>query len=249
MSSTTADRVVADAPLRGRSAVISGASRGIGLECARALHGAGARVVLVARGADALGRATRELGHGASAVECDVADPGELERALERIKTTLGSAPDILVNSAGTFFLAPIERTSLADFERTLHINLTTQFAFAREFIAEMRSRNSGHVVTIGSIADHRAFPENAAYAASKYGSRGLHEVLREELRGSGVRFTLVSPGPVDTGMWDDVNPDERPGFTKRADMLSAGAVADAVCYAVTRPGNVNVDELRLSRS
>jgi NADP-dependent 3-hydroxy acid dehydrogenase YdfG len=112
-----------------------------------------------------------------------------------------------------------------------------------------MRDRGSGHVVTIGSVADHTALPHNAAYAASKFGLRGLHEVLRAELRASGVRATLVSPGPVDTPLWDAIDPDQRPGFTPRAMMLSPDAVAGAVLYAVTQPPEVNVDELRLSRS
>jgi NADP-dependent 3-hydroxy acid dehydrogenase YdfG len=229
--------------------VISGASRGIGLECARVLHAAGAHVVLVARSADALGWATRELGHHASAIECDMADRSAVERTLARIRTTLGGAPDILVNNAGRFVLASVENTSVDEFEATLQVNLASQFAFMREFVPEMRAKERGHVVTIGSIADHRALPENAAYAASKFGARGLHEVLREELRGSGVRATLISPGPVDTALWNAVNPDTRPGFTPRAKMLAAAAVADAVRYAVTLPDEVNIDELRLSRS
>jgi NADP-dependent 3-hydroxy acid dehydrogenase YdfG len=104
-------------------------------------------------------------------------------------------------------------------------------------------------VVTIGSIADRVVFPDNGAYAASKFGLRALHEVMRAELRGSGVRATLVSPGPVDTPLWDPIGPDARPGFTPRAAMLAADAVADAILYAVTRPPSVNVDELRLTRS
>jgi hypothetical protein len=76
-----------------------------------------------------------------------------------------------------------------------------------------------------------------------------VHEVLRAELRGTGVRATLVSPGPVNTELWDPIDPDSTPGFTKRADMLDADAVAAAVLYALTAPPGVNVDELRLSRS
>jgi NADP-dependent 3-hydroxy acid dehydrogenase YdfG len=182
-------------------------------------------------------------------VECDLANPAAVKNSLAEIRAALGTAPDILVNNAGTFFLAPIERTSVDEFERTIQTNLTSHFSFIREFLPELRHRGSGHVVTIGSMADRRAYPENAAYAASKYGARGLHEVLREELRGSGVRATLVSPSPVDTSLWDDVNPDERAGFTPRAQMLAAAAVADAVRYVVTRPDDVNVDELRLSHS
>jgi NADP-dependent 3-hydroxy acid dehydrogenase YdfG len=87
------------------------------------------------------------------------------------------------------------------------------------------------------------------AYAASKFAARAVHEVMREESRGSGVRLSLVSPGPVDTTIWDAIDPDSRTGFTPRAMMLRPEAVADAVLYVLTRSGDVNVDELRLSRT
>jgi NADP-dependent 3-hydroxy acid dehydrogenase YdfG len=103
--------------------------------------------------------------------------------------------------------------------------------------------------VSIGSIADHVAFPENGAYAASKFGLRGLHGVLRSELVNSGVRTTLISPGPVNTSLWDEVNPDERPGFSPRSAMLAPDDVASAVVFAITQSDDVNIDELRLSRS
>jgi NADP-dependent 3-hydroxy acid dehydrogenase YdfG len=103
--------------------------------------------------------------------------------------------------------------------------------------------------VNIGSIADRATFPGNGAYAASKFGLRALHEVLRAELRGSGIRASLVSPGPVDTELWNPVDPDNQPGFTPRAQMLAADAVADAVHFVVTARADLNVDELRVSRS
>lgn len=235
--------------LTGRTAVVTGASRGIGLECARGLREEGARVVLLARSRDALDTAARELTGESVGIACDMSDPDSLERALLEVRRVLDGAPDILVNNAGQFFLAPVERTTVEEFDRTLLVNLTAPFAIVRDFLPDLRARKRGHIVTIGSIADHRAFPENSAYAASKYGARGLHEVLREELRGSGVRATLVSPGPVDTALWDEVDPDARAGFTPRAQMLAAAAVADAVRYVVTCPDDVNIDELRLSRS
>ena len=103
--------------------------------------------------------------------------------------------------------------------------------------------------MTLGSVADRNIFPGNAAYSASKYGLRALHEVLRAELRGRGVRTTLVSPGPVDTELWDPIDPDNRAGFTPRAQMLTSADVADAVRWVVLAPSAVNVDELRLSHS
>ena len=172
-----------------------------------------------------------------------------MQAAVSSVAETFGGAPDILVNNAGLFHLQPVERTEAADFARTIETNLVAPFRFARAFLGAMRERGSGHLVTIGSIADRVVFPDNGAYAASKFGLRALHEVMRAELRGSGVRATLVSPGPVDTPLWDSIGPDEREGFTPRASMLAADAVPDAILYAVTRPSSVNVDELRLTRS
>ena len=228
---------------------MTGASRGIGFECARALHASGARLLILSRGAETIRQAAREVGARAEGIQCDLADPDSVRRALEAIRAALGGPPDILVNNAGAFHLALAERTSAGDFERVLRVNLSALFAFTREFLGDMKSRGSGHVVIVGSVADRQGFPENAAYAASKFGARGLHEVLRAELRGTGVRVTLVSPGPTDTALWDAVNPDERPGFTRREDMLPSSSVADAIRYAVTRPPGVNVDELRVSRA
>jgi NADP-dependent 3-hydroxy acid dehydrogenase YdfG len=241
--------LTADRALAGRSALVTGASRGIGAAIARRLAGSGARVALLARTERALRELAAELGGDAIVIPCDMrrADaPGLAARALSAAGL---DGPDIVVNNAGAFLVAPAHETSVDVFRETLEVNLTAPFGVVRAFLAGMRARRAGHVVTIGSIADRAVFPGNAAYAASKYGLRALHEVLRAELRGTGVRATLVSPGPVDTDLWDLVDPDNTPGFTPRAQMLPADAVADAVHYAVTAPAAVNVDELRLSRS
>jgi NADP-dependent 3-hydroxy acid dehydrogenase YdfG len=230
-----------------RTAVVSGASRGIGLEIARALAEQGVRVAMLARTETALHGGAKALGAGALPIVCDVADADAVSRAAARVASEFGGPPDALVNNAGVFSLARVEATRPADFRAALDVNLVAPFLLVRAFLPAMRERRRGHVVTIGSIADHAAFPENGAYAASKFGLRALHEVLRAELRGSGVRATLVSPGPVDTALWDDLDPDTRPGFTPRRDMLPARAVADAVLFALSRPDGVNVDELRLS--
>jgi NADP-dependent 3-hydroxy acid dehydrogenase YdfG len=233
--------------LEGKSAVVSGASRGIGLAVARALTIAGARVTMLARSVPELEARASEL--GAQAITCDVADGGAVERAAADIREREGRAPDIIVNNAGLFRLARVDRTSAADFTAALAVNLVAPFRLIRAFLPEMRDRGSGHLVNIGSIADHMTFPENAAYSASKHGLRALHEVLRTELRGSGVRASLISPGPVDTPLWDPIDPDRREGFTPRGRMLAADGVAAAVCFVLTQPPEVNVDLLRLSRS
>lgn len=244
MSSTKgADR------LTGTTAVVTGASRGIGLAIAGALAAEGARVALIARSEAPLREAERTIGARAIAVVCDVSNANDVSSAIRRIEDAFHGAPDILVNNAGTFTLASVERVDPSAFALDLETNLVAPLRFMRALLPAMRERGSGHIVSIGSIADRAVFPENAAYAASKHGARALHEVLRLETRGSGVRATLISPGPVDTPLWDPVDPDHRAGFTPRAQMLAPDAVADAVVYAVTQPTDVNVDELRLSRS
>ena len=225
--------------LVGKLALVTGASRGIGLAVADELRAAGAHVVRLARSLhDASGDRLTDL-------PCDVTVPADVDRAVGRVVSDLG-VPDIVVNNAGIFFIKPLHETTPADFTATLATNLTGPYLVARALVPRMVERGSGHLVTIGSISDYIGFPGSTAYAASKFGLRGMHEVIRAETAKSGVRTTLVSPGPVDTDIWDEVKPDEKPGFTKRKDMMRAEDVAEAVLFAVTRPARVAITEIRL---
>jgi NADP-dependent 3-hydroxy acid dehydrogenase YdfG len=233
-------------PLAGRRAVVTGASRGIGLAIATALARAGASLTLVARDKPTLERLAAKL--DGRALPCDVGDAAAVERTIAAI-TREGAAPDILVNNAGVFQPAPVDATTPQALSAALEVNLVAPFRFIRALLPAMLERGAGDIVTIGSIADHTTFPENAAYGASKHGLRALHDVLRAELRGTGVRVSLVSPGPVDTSLWDEIDPDSREGFTPRSRMLTPNAVAAAVLYTVTQPPDVDIELIRLSRS
>jgi NADP-dependent 3-hydroxy acid dehydrogenase YdfG len=235
--------------LAGRTTLVTGASRGIGLAIARMLVAAGARVAMLARSETTLTARAAELGSLASALRCDLSDRADVARARDETRERFGGPPDVIVNNAGFFSLARVEHTPVDDMQRALDVNLIGPFLLVRAFLDDMRARAAGHILTIGSIADRVALPENAAYGASKFAARALHEVLRIELRGSGVRATLVSPGPVDTPLWDEIQPDTRPGFTPRREMLAPDAVAAAVVYAIMQADDVNVDEIRLSRA
>jgi len=235
--------------LVGRTALVTGASRGIGLEISRLLVEEGARVAILARDERTLGDVATTLGAQATPIVCDVSRPELVNGAVSHVSVLFGGAPDILVNNAGAFELATLDTVDPSSFDDVIDTNLTAPLRLVRAYLPGMRARGSGHVITIGSVADRTVFPENAAYAASKHGLRALHEVLRLETRGSGVRATLVSPGPVDTALWDTVDPEARQGFTPRSLMLAPRAVAEGVIYALTQPDDVNVDELRLSRS
>lgn len=225
--------------LEGRSALVTGASRGIGRVVAALLEREGACVTALARTLDDA-QTERRLD-----IRCDVTAASDVRDALARAIATFG-VPDIVVNNAGSFLLKPLPDTSEEEFGEQWAVNALAPFLVLRAVVPPMRARGSGHLVTIGSVVDHRPYAGNAAYGASKYGARGLHEVLVEEIRGSGLRATLISPGPTDTRLWDPLDPDHRDDLPARERMLAPTDVAEAVVFAVTRPPRVAVEWIRI---
>jgi NADP-dependent 3-hydroxy acid dehydrogenase YdfG len=196
---------------------------------------------LTARRAEALGQLAEGL--GAEALAGDLTDGSFLEALRAWVGEACG-VPDVVINNAGAFELAPVAATDPAVFERVLAVNLRAPFELIRAWLPEMVARGSGHLVTVGSVVGRRAFPGNAAYAASKFGLRGLHEVLVEELRGTGVRATWVEPSAVNTPLWDRFDPDSRQDLPSRAEMLDPEAVAEAVHFVLVQPETVGVEEI-----
>lgn len=236
--------------LAGRTAIVTGASRGIGAEIARQLAAGGARVALASRNKKALNKLAKQIGNLALPVECDITDPLSVAGAAARVREAFGSAPDIVVNNAGVFKMAPIDSMPPEDFIASINTIVIGPFLVLHEFLAEMRERKSGHVVTMGSAGDRQIFAGNAAYNAGKFGLRAMHEVLRLELKGTGVRATLISPSSVDTQLWDEHDTESGASdLPSRKDMLAPDAVVRAVMFALTQPDAVNIDELRLSRA
>lgn len=225
--------------LAGRVALVTGASRGIGAAVAEAFGAAGATVVRVARSLD-------DASHQAGLdIRADLTDTAQVSKMAERVRAETG-VPDVVVHNAGGFLLKRLADTTPSEFDEQVRVNLRAAFLVARELLPAMAALGRGTYVSVGSVADHVGFPENAAYAAAKYGLRGLHETLVAEYWGTGVRLTLVSPGPTDTAIWDPFDPDHRPGFPARAAMLRPSDVADAILFVATRPPSVQVDWLRL---
>jgi NADP-dependent 3-hydroxy acid dehydrogenase YdfG len=230
--------------LSGKTVVVTGASRGIGRAVASAFAGAGAWVAMVARGGEALRAAAEEV--GGHAIPADVASADAVHRLTTYLVDLLGDVPDILVNSAGAFSIAPFSETEPAEFARLQEVNLRAPFLMIRAFLPYMLERRSGHLISIGSVAGRRAFAGNAAYSASKFGLRGLHEVLDEEVRGTGVRATLLEPAATDTPLWDPIDPDARADLPSRAEMLRAEDVARGVLFAASQPLGVEVSSMAL---
>ncbi len=234
------------APSPEKSALVTGGSRGIGLAVARALSNDGWRVAMVARDAVALRREASEL--GGVALAADISDADAVERLRVDVHAHFDGPPHAVVNAAGAFGLAPVADTDVDSFDRQLAANLRGPFLVIRAFLPGMLQRGAGHVVSIGSVAGRLALPHNGAYAASKFGLRGLHAVLDLELRGTGVRSTLVEPAATATGAWDTIDRERTPGLPRTEDMLAPEAVADAVVYVLTRPEDTDIPLLAIER-
>lgn len=230
-----------------KTALITGGSRGIGLSVAHALVRAGVRVALVARGADELAARAKELGADTVVVSADVTRLPDVDRAVAAVGKAFGGVPDLLINNAGIFIPKALDVITPEEFERLITINLIAPFYLLRAILPAWKAQKRGHLITLGSVADRTIFAENGAYSASKFGIRAMHEALRAETKGTGVRTTLVSPSAVDTPIWDAVVLSKDSRFPPRDQMLTSDAVADAVVWAAMRPANVNIDELRIS--
>lgn len=232
--------------LEGRSVLVTGGSRGIGRAVVEAASEAGAFVHVLSRDPDPVAEVARRS--GGAVWPADLADDAVVWSALDALRENLGGEPWAVVNAAGAFEVADFTDTSVSAFDRMLSINLRGTFLVIRAVLPGLLARRSGRIVNVGSVAGRRAFPGNAAYGASKFGVRGMHEVLLEELRGSGVTATLVEPAATDTPLWDPLDPDADPAMPSRSEMLQPGDVADAVLFALTRPEGVRIPLLQIER-
>jgi 3-hydroxy acid dehydrogenase / malonic semialdehyde reductase len=228
------------APLSGKTAVVTGASSGIGAATARALSASGARIAAGARRTDRLG----ELGDEVVALELDVTDPASCERFVGEAVGALGGL-DIIVNNAGLALGRDPFWESTEDDEATvIETNVLGVLRMTRLALGHVR--DGGHIVNVGSIAGRQAYENAAVYVASKFAVRGFTYALREDLLGRPIRLTLVDPGLVETGFsvvrLGDV--DQAKKVYERVEPLTPEDIAECVLFALTRPAHVNVDEL-----
>lgn len=219
--------------LEGKTAVVTGASRGIGAALVRAFLMEGASVVGAARGAVELAEACLLPGlPPALPVPTDVTDEDAVARLFAATVITYGRV-DILVNSAGTLVRGPIEQTALAEWETALRVNLTGVFLCSREAVRVMLGQAPapggvrGHIVQIVSGSGVHAWVGAGAYTAAKHGVMGFSDTLREEVRHRGIKVTDVLPGMVETSMTD------HPDFAAR-EKLAPEDVVHAVMAALT---------------
>jgi len=225
------------AGLEGKTAIVTGASSGIGAAIAAALNADGVRVAGGARRTDQL---ATEI-----ALELDVTDPESCERFVEQALEELGGL-DILVNNAGLGLgREPFDKSSEDDEETVLETNVHGVLRMTRLCLPHLR--DGGHIVNMGSIAGRQPYENAAVYVASKYAVRGFTYALREDLLGRPIHLTTVDPGLVETNF----SRVRFRGDAEKANAVYAGVeavrpeeVADCVIFVLTRPRHVNIDEI-----
>jgi NADP-dependent 3-hydroxy acid dehydrogenase YdfG len=235
--------------LRGRVAVVTGASSGIGAAVGRALNAEGAHVALAARREDALleVQAGLETGDGQESivVPTDVTD-GEQVRALEGRAGEMGPV-QMLVNCAGVMYYTMMKNVREEEWERTVEVNCKGALNCVGAVLPGMLERGSGHIVTISSDAGRKVFPGLAVYSASKFFVEALSQGLRLETAGTGLRVTTVQPGNVATdllSMSTDEEALEEYGGASEARVLDPEDVAASVVHALVQPEHVAVNEI-----
>src|SRR3954452_22264443 len=227
--------------LRGKTAVVTGASSGMGAATVRLLTSEGVTVVAGARRVDRLA----ELGDAVVGLRLDVTDPASSEQFVSEATHALGGI-DILINSAGLALgREPFWESSEEDEHTVLETNVAGLLRMTRLCLPHIR--DGGHIVNIGSVAGRQAYENAAVYVTSKFAVRGFTYALREDLLGRPIRLTTVDGGLVET----EFSVVRFRGDTEKAaavykgiDALTAEDIADCVMWAVTRPWHVNVDEI-----
>jgi len=227
-----------------RTAVVTGASSGIGAATARHLAREGYHVYCAARRADRIEALAAEV--GGTPVECDVTD----EESVAALAAVVGERLDVLVNNAGgAFGSAPVARADSDEWRRMYEVNVIGLMQVTRALLPALVASGAGAILNVGSTAGRIAYEGGAGYTAAKHGTQVVTETLRLELWDQPVRVMEVAPGMVRTEEFALVRFD---GDQDRADAVYAGVaepltaddVADAITWMVTRPPHVNVDEL-----
>jgi NAD(P)-dependent dehydrogenase (short-subunit alcohol dehydrogenase family) len=232
--------------LSGRSAVVTGAGRGIGRAVARALAAEGAAVALAARTEGQVvevAEAIRAAGGKAEAFRTDVSIESDVRALFEGAVRELGGV-DVLVHCAGIALFGPVSSFDAADLDRVIATNLRGSFLSIREALRVMEPRKRGSIIGIASTVARKAYADHGAYGASKLGMVGLWRSAAIEAARHGIRVSTILPGATRTGIIGDARPDLE-GET----LLQPEDIAQVVLYLLSLPERAAVDEIEIRRS
>ncbi len=230
------------ADLAGKVAIVTGSTKGIGLAIAEHLHRAGASVVVSARTAADVERTAARLGERALGIPCDVADPDDCARLVERTVRELGRL-DILVNNAGVGVFKPFSEMTIEDWRLQIDVNLGGVFHCSKAALGPLSASGDGFIVNIGSLAGRNPFAGGTAYNASKFGLVGLTEAMMLDVRYDDVRVSLVMPGSVNTHFRDS-EPEAGRGWK-----LEPEDCARAVMQLLAYPKEAHVSRIEMRPS
>lgn len=234
--------------VKGQTALITGASAGIGAATAKALADAGCNLLLLARRKDRLEKLQKELGKKVAIeiFQLDISKKSEIEKFAKENSKALAKV-DILVNNAG---LAkgrdPIQNGVLEDWEAMIDTNIKGLLYFTRQILPFMIEKKSGHIVNLGSVAGRWTYPNGNVYAATKFFVRGISESLRMDTLGSNIRVTNIEPGMVETE-FSEVrlqNKELAKKVYEGLKPLSAEDIAESIVWSLERPAHVNIQEM-----
>lgn len=218
--------------LAGKTALVTGATGGIGGAIARALAAQGARVAVSGTRVEALQALVAELGEGAVATPCNLSDPASVEALLPAAEAALGQV-DILVNNAGITRDNIFLRMKDEEWEQVLAVNLTASFRLMRAGVKGMMRRRNGRIVSIGSVVGTTGNPGQANYAASKAGLIGMSKALAAEVASRGVTVNVVAPGFIESPMTDALNDKQKEAILGTVPMGRLGQGAEIAAAVV----------------
>ena len=229
--------------LKGRVAAITGAASGIGLECARALIEAGAKVVLIDRDGDKLAYVCGELGPNALALKVDLLQPRDNSAMLGKILALAGSL-DIFHANAGAYVGGEVIEGNPDDWDRMLNLNINAAFRSVHAVLPHLVAQKSGDIIFTSSIAGIVPVAWEPIYTASKFAVQAFVHTTRRQLAKHGVRVGAVAPGPVVTALLDDWPQAKMDEALASGSLMQPREVADCVLFMLTRPRNVTVRDI-----
>lgn len=236
-----------------KTILITGASSGIGQACATQLAAAGARLILTARRGEKLQALAQDLRNQYQTAvyifPCDVTEQAAVQAGLSQLPEAFQDI-DVLINNAGLAAgLDKMHESMLDDWEQMIDTNIKGLLHMTRQILPKMLQRNKGHIINLGSTAGHQTYPGGSVYCATKYAVHALTKTLNQEVAGTKIRVTEISPGMVET----EFSLVRFKGDATRANKvyenitpLCAQDVADAIVYAITRPQHVNIAHIML---
>jgi len=231
--------------LKGKIALVTGASSGIGEAAAQALAQEGVRVIMAARSKEKLESLQEELGDGARAIPTDVGDWSQVRKLFQIVKADFGGL-DLLFNNAGVGYHNRFAESTPEEWHATIKANLYGVLYCTKEAIPLMRGRPGAMICSVSSVGGRHGLEGWSVYNATKFAVVGFHDALRKELGPENIRVSIIEPGAVYTNWGYNVSKEEMKAHRDKWRALEAKDIADALVFAFSRPSHFNILEMLL---